>query len=41
MVYEIQFALDLNLTYITNDNLVKEVDYVCKDNSKIVFKFDE
>ena len=41
MVYEIQIALSLNFSYITNDNLVKEVPEACNDTSKIVFKFDE
>ena len=39
IVYEIQFALSLNFSYITNDNMVKEIDEVCPD-SEIVFKFD-
>ena len=39
IVYEIQFALSLNFSYITNDNMVKEIDNVCPD-SEIVFKFD-
>ena len=41
MVYEIQIALSLNFSYITNNNLVKEVPEACNDTSKIVFKFDE
>ena len=39
IVYEIEFALSLNFSYITNDNMVKEIDNVCPD-SEIVFKFD-